>query len=139
VQNVRFWHKADILVALSNVCFRGKADIFTTLKQRLIKRLQHDHLPQNHGISKSFYGAYDPNQSSNEKPICASLDASGSLSVWSGKAGSRALAMASAICSRGVRLGRIVAWQAPHGNRVVIGIGGDDGLITGPIVGGHGF
>ena len=51
----------------------------------------------------SFYGAYDPNQSSTEKPICASLDASGPLSMRSGKAGSRALAIASAICSRAWR------------------------------------
>ena len=37
------------------------------------------------------------------------------------------------------RLGRIAAGQAPHGDGVVIGIDGDDGLIVGPIVGGHGF
>src|SRR5262245_10463705 len=70
--------------------FGGKADIFTTLKQWLISDCNMIILPQNHRISKSFYGAYDPNQSSNEKPICASLDASGSLSTRRGKAGSRA-------------------------------------------------
>jgi hypothetical protein len=63
---------------------------FTALKRRLISDCGVIILPQNRGISKSFYGAYDPNQSSNEKPICASLDASGSLSMRSGKAGSRA-------------------------------------------------
>jgi hypothetical protein len=82
--------------------FGGKADIFTALKQRLISDCNMI-IPLRTTVSKSFYGAYDPNQSSNEKPICASLDASGSLSMWSGKAGSRALAMASAICSRACR------------------------------------
>ena len=39
-----------------------------------------------------------------------------------------------------IRLGALVdSSLTPHGNGVVISIGGDDGLITGPIVGGHGL
>src|SRR6516164_6302065 len=44
--------------------FGGKADIFTALKQRLISDCNMI-IPLRTTVSKSFYGAYDPNQSSN--------------------------------------------------------------------------
>jgi hypothetical protein len=34
LHEVRVWHKADIMIALRNVCFGGKADIAATLLTR---------------------------------------------------------------------------------------------------------